>query len=165
MRQLIKFCVVGATSTVVDLGIYRFLLFAFPLLPWWISQSISFCFGVTNGFIWNRKWTFQASKKGQGAAQYSKFVASNIIGLILNLAVSKGVLFLLTGELVHGVNPAPNQLMLAKILAIPIVLVWNFSAARFWTFKPQKIEFTPELAAEHPLETGEVPAPIASRKA
>ena len=145
MRQLIKFCVVGASSTVVDLGILRFLLLTFPLMPWWISQSISFCFGVTNGFFWNRKWTFEAEKGGAGATQYSKFVASNVIGLLLNLAISKGFLILFTGQLAHGVNPAPEKVLLAKLCAIPIVVVWNFSAARFWTFRaPKPVETAPE---------------------
>lgn len=152
MRQLIKFCVVGASSTVVDLGILKLLLKFFPLVPWWVSQSISFCFGVTNGFIWNRKWTFQANKNGAGATQYSKFVASNAIGLILNLAISKGFLILFTGQLAHGVNPPDEKILLAKLCAIPIVVVWNFSAARFWTFRaPKTTESAPPVVESAPI--------------
>ncbi|MBW3636036.1 MAG: GtrA family protein [Armatimonadetes bacterium] len=134
MRQLIKFCIVGASSTVIDLGIYAFLLHALPQVPWYVSQTIAFCFGVTNGFIWNRLWTFQAH---QGAArnQYPKFFATNVIGWALNLGLQKVFLVFLTGQLVHAANPSPSDLILVKLCAIPIVVIWNFSAARFWTFR------------------------------
>lgn len=135
MRQLIKFCIVGASSTVIDLSIYAFLLHTFPLLPWYISQTIAFCFGVTNGFIWNRLWTFQAHKAAT-RSQYPKFFATNVIGLALNLGLQKVFLILFTGQLLLVANPSPTTLILVKLCAIPIVVVWNFSAARFWTFRP-----------------------------
>ena len=138
MRQLIKFCLVGLSSTIIDKGIQRILLLSFPLWPWWISQTIAFCFGVTNGFFWNRRWTFRAQKAGSSRQQYPKFFATNIIGLALNLGFTKLFLIAMTGQTLHKVNPDVNTVQIASICAIPIVVVWNFSAARFWTFRPQK---------------------------
>lgn len=143
MRQLIKFCLVGLTSTIIDKGIQRILLLTFPLWPWWIAQTISFCFGVTNGFFWNRRWTFRAQKSGASRHQYPKFFATNIVGLVLNLCFTKLFLIAMTGETVHNVRHSvnavqyANTIQIASICAIPIVVVWNFTASRFWTFKPQ----------------------------
>lgn len=134
MRQLIKFCLVGASSTVIDISIYAFLINTFPQMPWYFSQSIAFCFGVTNGFIWNRLWTFQA-RQTAARTQYPKFFLANAIGLALNLGLQKVFLVLMTGQLVHAANPSPRTLILVKLCAIPIVVIWNFSVSRLWTFR------------------------------
>ncbi len=152
MRQLIKFCLVGLSSTIIDKGIQRVLALLFPLWPWWICQSISFCFGVTNGFFWNRRWTFKAQHLSSSREQYPKFVATNLIGLLLNLAFTKLFLIYMTGKLVHGTNPDINTVQIAGLLAIPVVVVWNFSASRLWTFR------APKASAETGLGT----TPVAS---
>ena len=138
MRQLIKFCIVGASSTVIDLGILKLLLKFFPMLPWWVNASISFCFGVSNGFFWNRRWTFAGQNGASTRTQYSKFFVTNVIGLGLNLLISKGFLILFTGQVSHATNPSDNTILLAKLCAIPIVVIWNFGASRLWTFKAHK---------------------------
>ncbi len=135
MRQLIKFCLVGASSTVIDKGIQRAILLTFPIWPWWFAQTISFCFGVSNGFFWNRRWTFKAQNLGSPHQQYPKFVATNTVGLILNLAITKIFLFVITGQWVFTVNPPANTVLIASLCALPIVVIWNFSASRLWTFK------------------------------
>lgn len=139
VRQLIKFCIVGASSTVVDKGTLWLLLNRLaPLAPWWLSATLSFCFGLSNGFFWNRRWTFRAQELGGTRNQYFKFALTNTVGLILNLTITKMFLMLLTGQVVHGDNPAPNTVLLASICAIPFVVVWNFSAAKYWTFREPK---------------------------
>lgn len=135
MRQLIKFCIVGASSTVIDIGILALLLKFFHFLPWWVSASISFCFAVSNGFFWNQRWTFRAKNIGSTRAQYSKFFVTNVIGLGLNLLISKGFLILFTGEVSHATNPDDKSILLAKLCAIPLVVIWNFGASRLWTFR------------------------------
>jgi putative flippase GtrA len=142
VQQLIKFCVVGATSTVIDKGSLWVFLTIFPsTVPWWVSQTLSFCLGVTNGFVWNRLWTFRARGEGHssGRKQYVKFFASNSIGLMLNLSITKLFLILITGKVLHQGNPEKIQVILASMCAIPIVVFWNFFAAKYWTFKSSTI--------------------------
>ena len=141
-RQLVKFCIVGASSTVVDKGLF-YVMMGFaeqkaPFIPWWIWASISFCFGVSNGFIWNRRWTFKEAQNHNANTQYAKFVLTNLVGLALNLMFTKVFLMLLTGQLVHDANPDKKIAVIASLCAVPIVVVWNFSAAKFWTFKTPK---------------------------
>ena len=142
LRQLIKFCIVGATSTVVDKAVLYLLLrwveANAPQVPWWGCATVSFCLAVTNGFFWNRHWTFRARSHGSAGSQYGKFVISNFIGLILNLMFTKLFLIFFTGKIAHEVNPDAKQVLFASLCAVPCVVVWNFTVAKFWTFKAPK---------------------------
>ena len=137
MRQLIKFCLVGLSSTILSQGILYILLRAFPLFHWSVLGTISFIFGVTNGFFWNRRWTFR-SQDSSASRQFSKFIATNVIGLVFNLFITKIFLVILTRGAVPGSKPDPDTVQIASLMTIPIVVIWNFSAARFWTFKKPK---------------------------
>ncbi|BCM94282.1 hypothetical protein IAD21_06185 [Abditibacteriota bacterium] len=133
--RLLKFCLVGLSSTIIDKAIFYLLMTSLPALPWFISQSIAFIFGVTNGFFWNRKWTFAANDHDAMRRQYPKFVATNVVGLALNLFITKGFLILFTGQLKHDANADKNIILIASLCAVPLVVIWNFSASRLWTFK------------------------------
>ncbi len=137
-RRIFKFCVVGASSTVIDKGVFWVLMTAFPFFPWWLSQSISFAFGVTNGFFWNRLWTFKSDAHTPMKQQYPKFVASNAIGLALNLLITKGFLILFTGHAQHNAVSDKTIILIASLCAVPLVVIWNFTASRLWTFAPPK---------------------------
>lgn len=138
VRQLVKFCLVGASSAVVDNGTKWFLLNKFPAIPWWMVATIAFGFGLTNGFFWNRHITFRARNFGSARKQYIKFAITNSIGLVLNLTITKMFLMLLTRQIVHGQNPEPRTVIYASLLALPFVAIWNFSAAKYWTFREPK---------------------------
>lgn len=133
--RLLKFCLVGLSSTIIDKVIFYLLMTFVHTLPWFVSQSIAFIFGVTNGFIWNRKWTFATTEHESKRKQYPKFVATNAIGLILNLLITKFFLVLFTGT----ARPVPATqkeiILIASLCAVPLVVIWNFSASRLWTFK------------------------------
>jgi putative flippase GtrA len=138
-RQLVKFCLVGATSTVIDKGTLWLLLYRIaPRTPWWISATISFCLAVTNGFFWNQRWTFRARGQDSARAQYSRFFLTNLVGLLLNLGLTKLFLIYFTGQLRHiGGNPRVMKVLVASISAIPCVMLWNFAASKYWTFRPR----------------------------
>jgi putative flippase GtrA len=140
LQQLMKFCIVGASSTLIDLGGLALLLGLFGTDLWVACSTISFSLGVSNGFLWNRLWTFRAHASTGIAArtQYFKFFATNLIGLILNLTLTKVFLVLFTGQLEHGGNTHSSKILIAKLCAVPIVVIWNFSAAKFWTFRAPK---------------------------
>jgi hypothetical protein len=44
-------------------------------------------------------------------------------------------LMLFTGQIVHEKNPSADHLFWASICAVPFVTIWNFSAAKYWTFR------------------------------
>ncbi|GAB4469834.1 MAG: hypothetical protein OHK0029_42570 [Armatimonadaceae bacterium] len=151
IRQFVKFCIVGASSFVIDIGLLNLFFFKFqwPLL---IAKACSFLIAVANGFYWNRRWTFRAIE-GNAGNQYGKFVLTNSIGLCLNLTIMTAAIvlatqlgfvhterniseiigLLLSGESRKAFNPLTVNL--ATIVATGFVTIWNFLAAKFFTFR------------------------------
>lgn len=132
LRQFTKFCIIGATSAVIDVGLLNILV-SHHIDPI-AARVCSFSIAVTNGFIWNSLWTFRGQGSGRKHEQFLKFVAINVIGLLLNLIIQTGVFYLLTGHKFDRNHPDRLHLNLAVFVAIPIVACWNFLAARKWTF-------------------------------
>ena len=121
LKQFIKFGLVGTSSAIVDFAILNLLVLIFHLNVY-LSATISFVLAVTNGFIWNRLWTFKS--EGVKTLEYSKFMFVNIIGLGMNL----GIMFVLIQYFGLWYN-------FAKAVAIVIVMFWNFYASKRWVFE------------------------------
>lgn len=150
VRQLVKFCIVGFSSLIVDKGSLWILtkhflvLTRYPFVPWWSWLTLTFCLAVFNGFTWNRRWTFKGQSDARARRQFIKFLATNAVGWVLNLCITKVFLIFFTGKVVHEQNPNPDHLLIASICAIPFVVIWNFSAAKYWTFRAPKEAVSPE---------------------
>ena len=133
-RQFAKFCIIGASSTLIDFVISYVLLYKFGL-NLTLAKSISFVFGVSNGFIWNSRWTFRGQSSGAQHEMYIKFIAVNLIGFVLNIIIFKGVIGLFTGRFIGQGRPAQWLFVLAYGVAVVITSAWNFFANKKWTFK------------------------------
>lgn len=138
VRQFAKFCIIGASSTVIDVGLLNLLVHPTLLfaggLHWIPAQIISFAIAVANSFVWNSLWTFKGMGTGARHEQFIKFLLVNIGGLLLNVLVMKLVMFTVHPALFHQGNPSPRLLNAAKAVAIVIVSLWNFTANKRWTF-------------------------------
>ena len=152
-RQFLKFCIVGASSFVIDFGLLNLLHYkaGFSIA---LAATISFFTAVCNGFYWNRTWTFK-ERTGDLEKQFPLFVATNIVGWFLNLTIMTAVLMTAGAlgwmhtqrtpwEIVRmialkegGSEINPFALNAAKMVATVIVLAWNFTAARLWTFRAE----------------------------
>lgn len=128
LRQFIKFCIVGLSGTIIDLGFYN--LFALSIgLNIYFARTISFILAATNNYHLNRVWTFQ-SKEKKITREFSQFFFVSVIGLLLNLVVMKIVL--------NFTSNLGNEILeknIPVLVAIIIVLFWNFFANKYWTFK------------------------------
>ena len=150
-RQFLKFCIVGATSTVIDFGLLN--LFHYQAgLPLALAATLSFSVAVCNGFYWNRHWTFRA-RQGDARSQYAKFVTTNIVGWLLNLFIMTVVLIVAEQRhwIAGRISPTATIEVIAlgqgrdafpklavngaKAVATIFVTVWNFTASRLWTFR------------------------------
>ena len=152
LAQFVKFCIVGLSSTLIDFAIYNVLL-RVGFTPA-LALTCSFLVSVFNGFYWNRRWTFRAMD-GDAKKQGPKFLMTNAIGWLLNLSVTTLALVLAAqwhltqthhtpAETLHLVllksaNGDKGFSMLAlnaaKICATLVVTAWNYTAAKFFTFK------------------------------
>ncbi len=83
-----------------------------------MGTACSFNYGM------NRIWTFQ-SRNPEIIWEYSSFIMISIIGLLINNAL---LWFLHTKYNI--------RFYVAKLFAIGITVVWNFSANYFLTFAP-----------------------------
>jgi len=132
LRQFIKFCLIGATSAIIDVGLFTVLthLHLHPIL----ARTLSVFVAVINGYTWNSLWTFRGMGKGKEHEKFMKFLAINVVGMGLNLGIMQGVFFLFTGHFLR--TDEPDKLHMYSGLAVAIVLVslWNFIANKKWTF-------------------------------
>ena len=119
--QLFKFGVVGASGYVVNLIVFAALVEG--LGAHHIAAAVgAFVVAVTNNFLWNRHWTFDAAG-GHTGEQAWRFFTVSLLGLGINL----GVLYLLVD--VAGLAELPGQ-----ALAVAIAMPANFVGNRLWTF-------------------------------
>jgi len=127
--RFLKFATVGAIGMVVDLGILNLLHKGFGL-HLLVANSVSFSSAVLSNFTWNRLWTFPESRSRPLLPQLGQFALVNVIGLGINNLVLWVVFHLITGFI-----PDPLDYNLAKIVAIGVVLFWNYGVNRVWTYR------------------------------
>lgn len=159
-RQLIKFCVVGVTSFIVDFGIRYLLMFVVPYqgkllsvtLGTWLNELAPSVFVITrtpsdaavplitviaatvaifNSFIWNRLWTFEIKGREERLAQLRRFYFVSIIGLILNTVITKAFYTIIPGH-------PKRSLAVATVIAAAVVAVWNFTGQRLYAFRSKR---------------------------
>ena len=127
--RFLKFAIVGAIGMVVDLTTMTIAheWFGAPL-P--LAVAIGFTLAVISNFTWNRLWTFPESRTRHISGQLAQFFVINAIGLAINEVVMAALhpVFL-------RVAPDPAAYLTAKIIAIGIVLFWNYFVNRRWTYK------------------------------
>lgn len=85
MTKLIKFCIVGATNTIITL-VFFYLFNKVLLLNYLLSTVVSYSIGTLNSYILNKQWTFYDKDK-RILIQLIKFIAVNGISLAVNLII------------------------------------------------------------------------------
>jgi len=119
--QLFKFGVVGGSGYVINLIVFAVLTEALGIHH--IAAAVlSFCVAVSNNFLLNRHWTFQATE-GHAGFQAARFFTVSLVGLGVNLVI----LELLVSA--AGMAELPSQ-AIAVALATPV----NFIGNKLWTF-------------------------------
>ncbi len=120
-----KFGLVGVTNTAFDFAVFVLLLrfFSWNIIA---ANTAAYLFAVTNSYLLNRIWTFgDIGARRVSLLSYAKFVAINSVGLL----IGTGIIYLLRSMM---------PIELAKLLAVPIVLIWNYLGARYFVFNEGK---------------------------
>jgi putative flippase GtrA len=116
--QLGRFLVVGLGNTVLSFIVYRLLL---AVGAWYLlAAPLAFAVGAVNGFVFNRRWTFDARDTTRARVLY---VTVQVVG-----AASTSLLVLLF------VRVAGTGRVGAFLAAVPPVTLGMFAANRLWTF-------------------------------
>jgi dolichol-phosphate mannosyltransferase len=124
----IRFCLVGLTGVVVDLGIFNLLRQVFEL-GLTRSAFLSAEVAIVNNFLWNDLWTFGdiARRQPGGSQRLKRFIKFNLvctIGIVLQLMIINLIYnFFSLSDTVKNLIRID---ILAKIIAIVLVTLWNF---------------------------------------
>lgn len=136
--RFFKFAVVGAVGSIIDIGIMNLLtqVFHFPLV---IGGSISFICAVVNNFLGNRYWTYPESRSRRIRYQFAMFLVVNAIGIAIRIPILKFVepplIVFFEGMSNFSLDVADAIAKNATLLlAIGVVMLWNFFANRYWTY-------------------------------
>jgi putative flippase GtrA len=94
---------------------------------------------VLNNFTWNRLWTYPETRQNSVWKQLGQFGAVNVIGLgirtLLFTIIEKPIINLAAKLIPHVLTPTivGHNLSLASVILV--VMLWNYFANRYWTFK------------------------------
>lgn len=144
--RFLKFALVGTLGAVVDftlLIVMKRLFESAGLGVGWrlgvearqiqlvAANTISFSMAVLSNFTWNRLWTFPESRDRPVGRQLVQFAIVNVIGWGINTLL----LLLLDRYVFQSLVSDRMSYILAKAVAIGVVLFWNFGLNRIWTYR------------------------------
>lgn len=131
LRKAIRFGLIGVVNTVVDFGVF---MFGVKVLGLALASAnvVSWSIAITGSYVMNSFITF-AAESGRRLTWrgYATFVASGIVGLVANTATVEVAASLLESITDHNVP-------IAKLLAIGVSFVVNFSMSHFVVFRPRR---------------------------
>ena len=117
IHEIIRFCIVGALSFLVDYGLLYFCT-EIGGIHYFYSSAISFTVSVAFNYWLCVVFVFQGAGK-QNTKQATLFIGSSIVGLGINQICMWGFVEIL------GI-----YYLIAKIFATAIVTIWNYIMKR-----------------------------------
>lgn len=134
-----KFLLVGALNTLIDFGLMN-LFSGWLGMPLVLAQALSFILAVINSYTLNRLWVYPESQAKSLASQFSKFALINAAGLALRTLTIPPVdswfrpLISSNDVQLFGLSAQALSRNFALALILPLTLILNYLANRFWTF-------------------------------
>ncbi len=138
IAPFLKYCAVGVLGTAIDVAVL-WLLVHFGGLPVLTATTLSFIVSVINNFLLNKFWTFR-NPSSNYRKLFIKFIIVSLGGL--------GLTNLCMWVLVHA---AEIWYIWAKLMTSALVLVWNFLANKYWTFRHSRAAHPAPGAADYDL--------------
>lgn len=131
--QFGQFAAVGTLNSFIDIGVFNLETFLYgsgmigtALFAGF--KAISFLFGTTNSFLWNKYWTFSAQEKPK-ASEVTGFYSIAIIGWVVNVGVA---------TLVKASRPDGSKVwvnLVAPLCGIAVSFILNFIGYKYFVFK------------------------------
>ncbi|MDD5039754.1 MAG: GtrA family protein [Patescibacteria group bacterium] len=129
LAEFVKFGIVGVSGTIVDFGIYAIFTRVFGVY-YIAARAVSVFAAIINNFLLNKHWTFNRGNSGRTAQESWKFFLVSIIGYAMNLGIMYIVKEYTPAERIFG----ENEDFFAIVVAIGIVLFFNYFGNKYWTF-------------------------------
>ena len=99
------------------------------------AAVVAFVLADTNNYVWNRLWTFRS--KGSIPFQYMQFLVVSVCGLGLDLFLLWALIEEGLPAVGIGEDRASLYVVLAQVIAIFLVSLFNFGANSMWTFRKE----------------------------
>lgn len=125
LRRFLKFCLVGLSGVLVNMGLLWFLTELVGLY-YLVSAAISIETAIISNFILNDIFTFRDRHQG-GGLFCRRLLRFNLVSLA-GLGINMGILWILTDIL--GVF-----YLVSNLLGIAAATLWNYSVNTWWTWK------------------------------
>lgn len=136
--RFVKFGIVGLIGSVIDFGVFNLLTIAFNVTSI-ASSTVSFALAVINNFILNRFWTYPETRQSSIYKPLVQFAIVSCLGLAIRIPLfawlEKMLIPLAAKTIPNVLTPTIVGHNIALALVIGVVMLWNFFANRFWTFK------------------------------
>jgi putative flippase GtrA len=120
--QLVRFGMVGGTGFVINVGVYALCVHV-AAIDYRYSFVLAWLVAVTNNFVLNRHWTFDA-RAGSVRFQAIRFFVVSVVAALFS--------FLLLTLLVEAAGLAKVP---AEALAVAASTPLNFLGNKLWSFK------------------------------
>ena len=137
--RFLKFCFIGLIGAVVDFGMMNLILY-FSDASSRVASTVSFIAAVISNFLWNHFWAYPDSRTKSMSQKIVQFFLVSLVGLgirfVLFLTIESPIIRLCQ-EIVPAdffMSPETVGHNVTLVIAILIVLVWNFIGNRFWTY-------------------------------
>lgn len=146
-HELIKFAIVGATTFVIDSGIFYFLKLTILEPKPVTAKIISGVIAVIASYILNREWTFENRGGREKHHEALLFFAVSGVGVVLSflpLWASRYVFHLQVPEVsltVENITDFISAFIIGNILQ----MIFRFWAMRRWVFPDDMREIQEEL--------------------
>ncbi|MFQ6129253.1 MAG: glycosyltransferase [Candidatus Hadarchaeaceae archaeon] len=123
--RLLKFCLVGASGVVVNLGLL-WILTEIAGLFYLVSAAFSIETSILSNFVLNELWTFRDRTRSTSGIpkRASKFNLIGIVGFVINLVII-GALTELLGM----------HYMISALFGIAGAMLWNYVMSAMWTWR------------------------------
>jgi putative flippase GtrA len=99
---------------------------------------VSFLAAILSNFLWNRYWTYPDSRSKSLRRQFAQFVLVSLAGIIIRVPLMAFTtpLFIRLTNTAAALRPLADRIgsNLALMLAVVVVMFWNFFVNRYWTY-------------------------------
>ena len=161
-ERFFKFAVVGVIGFIVDFGIFNLSLRPFELLldngtalhnfivglglndeqavslARTFASTLSFIAAIVSNFLWNRYWTYPDSRTRSIRRQLAQFSVVSIAGILIRVPIITYTHTPFTNLVASMPALEPYSVRigdnLALVLAVLVVMFWNFFVNRYWTY-------------------------------
>ncbi len=134
--QYVRFCMVGVSNAVVDLGALNLLLQLYPTrsdLTLLLYNTIGVILAIANSYLWNTRWTFH-DQATSSRRERTLFIAQAVLNIAINNIVLFGLTDMLPTERGEWSIFTAN---LAKLAAMVAASSISFLLLRSVVFRPK----------------------------